>query len=268
MCGDKVSTFTLGDWVIVSEKVRTGTMLTGHKVLLIGEDYDSLMLINFHLQQANYEVLMAWNIGQALEYVRQERPLLAVVDRGSTELVNYELCRAIRQLDGQICLAVLSNQSGEESRVKSFEAGADDYIVKPFNARELVLRVNAMLRRAIRPTFTLRLPDKPISAPAHDLPHKRVFNFQIDIQRRQVYKDGREVELTRLEFDLLKFLYEHRGYVMSRDRLLESVWKYSQSGDERVVDVVMARLRKKLEDDPNSPNYIQTIRGVGYKYVA
>ncbi len=240
-----------------------------HKILLIGEDYDSLMLVNFHLQQANYEILLAWNINQAMDYVKHEHPLLVVLDRVTLDLNNLEICRTLRQIDGQMCIAIISSQGSEDSRVKSFEAGVDDYITKPFNARELVLRVNSMLRRAaVRPGFAVRLPEKAISAPTHDrLPVKPAYNFQIDVQRRMVYKNGRELELTRLEFDLLKFLYEHRGYVLSRDRLLESVWKYSHSGDERVVDVVMARLRKKLQDDPNSPNYIQTIRGIGYKYL-
>ncbi len=247
-------------------------MLTSNKILLFGDEYDSLMLLNFYLQQADYRVLLAWNLSQAADYIQQESPMLVLLDRTHLEAETVETCRSFRQMDNRMCIAVVSNQSSEEMRVKCFEAGIDDFVVKPFNARELVLRVSAMLRRAggfaIMPV--VHSVEKSVSAPAHDM-LPRAFDkpgFTIDVQRRQVYKNGREIELTRLEFDLLKFLYDHRGYVLSRDRLLTGVWKYNHTEDERVVDVVMARLRKKLEDDPNQPCHIQTVRGVGYKYVA
>lgn len=255
-------------------------MLTTPKILLIGEEYDSLMRVNFHLQQAGHQVLLAWNGTQAMDYLYRERPRLVIIDRSMLDANNLELCLQLREVDDTMGIAVLSSQNSEDLRVKSFEAGADDYILKPFNARELVLRVNALLRRAtVVSSITLRLPERQpvgqpvgmavaVSAPGVFSTRPNGPQFEIDVQRRQVYKNGREIDLTRLEFDLLTFLYDHRGYVLSRDKLLISVWKYNSSGDERVVDVVMARLRKKLEDDPNSPNYIQTIRGVGYKYVA
>lgn len=260
----------------MSKKVRTSTMLTTPKILLIGEEYDSLMLVNFHLQQAGHQVLLAWNGNQALDYLYRESPRMVIIDRSMSDAGNLDLCRQLREVDENMGIAVLNSHNSEDLRVKSFEAGADDYILKPFNARELVLRVNALLRRALVVSpFRIRLPEREPVGMAVAVAATGVFssrldgpNFEIDVQRRQVYKNGREIDLTRLEFDLLKFLYDHRGYVLSRDKLLISVWKYNSSGDERVVDVVMARLRKKLEDDPNSPNYIQTIRGVGYKYVA
>jgi len=247
-------------------------MSTVPKVLLIGEDYDSLMLLNFHLQQAGFQVLLAWSLSQATEHIQHEHPLLAIFDKTNLEGDSLELCRTLRQLDGRICIAVLSSQNSEDVRVKVFEAGADDYIVKPFNARELVLRVAAMLRRAtVKSSLRIVPPNSSLSPTQDNRPTSTKLNyagFTIDPHRRLVYKDGSAIELTRLEFDLLKFLYDHRGYVLSRNRLLVGVWKYHHSDDERVVDVVMARLRKKLQDDPNQPSHIQTIRGVGYKYVA
>jgi DNA-binding response OmpR family regulator len=242
------------------------------KILIIGDEYESLMLLNYHLQHAGHQVLLAWNGSQAMEYVRHDYPRLVIIDRPMQEPGNLELCSRLRDADDSMAIAILSGQSSEDLRVKSFEAGADDFIVKPFNSRELILRVSALLRRvAVVTPIRVHLPQREYAALTATLPEGDLFSeqgFQIDVDRRQVYKNGRELELTRLEFDLLKFLYDHRGYVLSRDKLLVSVWKYNSSGDERVVDVVMARLRKKLEDDPNSPNYIQTIRGVGYKYVA
>lgn len=247
-------------------------MSTPKKILLIGEDYDGLMLVNFHLQNAGHQVLLAWNNYQAMEYMRREQPDLVILDRSVLEGTGLEMCSTLRQMDDCMGLMVISSQNNEELRVKSFEAGADDYLLKPYNPRELILRTNAMLRRAASlAAFAVRAPVKPPVMVGATLTHDRLPTygmFEIDVQRRLVYKNGREIELTRLEFDLLKFLYENKGFVLSRDRLLESVWKYNHSGDERVVDVVMARLRRKLEDDPNAPHYIQTIRGVGYRYVA
>ncbi|MEI6045700.1 MAG: response regulator transcription factor [Chloroflexota bacterium] len=255
-------------------------MTLSQKILLIGEDYDGLMQVNFHLQQAGHRVLLAWNNHQALEYLRREEPALAILDQTTSETGSLEVCRTLRQIDARLCIMILSNQNNEELKVKSFEVGIDDYILKPFSPRELALRVNALLRRVVRwsssliaekqPTVTEKQPVLSTSYSSRDnLPEKPSYSqFNIDVYRRQVYKNGLQLELTRLEFDLLKFLYDNRGYVLSRDRLLEGVWKYNHSGDARVVDVVMARLRRKIEDDPNSPNYIQTIRGVGYKYVA
>jgi two-component system alkaline phosphatase synthesis response regulator PhoP len=255
-------------------KVRIGKMTISQKILLIGEDYDSLMQVHFHLQNAGHEVLLAWNTNQAMEYIRREQPMVAILDQTMLEMDSLEMSQTLRQIDSHICIMIISNQNNEELRVKSFEVGIDEYILKPFSPRELILRVNALLRRAVRShtIFATRLPEPAliIASQSHDrLPESSGYHqFNIDVQRRQVYKNGCQVDLTKLEFDLLRFLYDNRGFVLSRNRLLQSVWKYNHSGDERVVDVVMARLRRKLEDDPNNPNYIQTIRGVGYRYVA
>ncbi|MEI6045677.1 MAG: response regulator transcription factor [Chloroflexota bacterium] len=239
------------------------------KILLADDEHDILMLVNFQLQRAGYQVLLAENGREALEIAQREQPALVILDRMMPEMDGVEVCKRLRQSNPDIYVIMLTAMGTEDQRVVGLEAGADDYISKPFNGRELVLRVKAMLRRSQQyPDKTAaekNLPNTNAITPRPVIEPNGIF---IDPERRQVWKDGKEIELTKLEFDLLKFLFDNPGLVFSRDRLLERVWNYDYFGDERVVDVHMARLRKKLEDDPTRPRYIQTIRGVGYKYTS
>ncbi len=244
------------------------------KILLADDEHDILMLVNFQLQRAGYQVLLAENGREALEVAQREKPALAILDRMMPEMDGVEVCRRLRETNPDIYVILLTALGAEDQRVMGLENGADDYISKPFSGRELVLRVKAMLRR--NQQLALRTVDaetRLAEAPEAALVPVGVgveggLAVYIDAERRQVWKNGREIELTKLEFDLLKFLSDNPGLVFSRDRLLERVWNYNYFGDERVVDVHMARLRKKLEDDPTRPRYIQTIRGVGYKYTS
>jgi len=237
------------------------------KILLADDEHDILMLVNFQLQRAGYQVLLAENGREALEIAEAENPVLAILDRMMPEIDGVEVCKRLRQTHPDMYVIMLTALNAEDQRIVGLEAGADDYISKPFSGKELVLRVKAMLRRsqndAIRAMSEARKEELAATNPA---PIET--GVYIDAERRQVWKDGREIELTKLEFDLLKFLSDNPSLVFSRDRLLERVWNYNYFGDERVVDVHMARLRKKLEEDPTHPRYIQTIRGVGYKYTA
>lgn len=238
------------------------------KILLADDEHDILMLVNFQLQRAGYQVLLAENGREALEIAQRERPALAILDRMMPEMDGVEVCKRLRQSQPDMYVILLTALGTEDQRVLGLEAGADDYISKPFSGKELVLRVKAMLRRSQQLSVaTAELPAVKTQTQAGAVAIETVGVF-IDAERRQVWKDGQEIELTKLEFDLLKFLSDNPGLVFSRDRLLERVWNYDYFGDERVVDVHMARLRKKLEDDPTHPRYIQTIRGVGYKYTA
>ena len=228
-----------------------------NKILLADDEQDVLMLVNFHLQRAGFSVILAENGMEALEKAAEEKPALAILDRMMPEMNGIEVCRRLREASPGMYIILLTAMTGDDQRIGGLEAGADDYISKPFNARELVLKVKAMLRHAT-------------STPAEEIESAKVTltdsELTMDAERRQVWKKGIEIELTKLEFDLFKFLYEHPNLVFSRDRLLEQVWNYDYFGDERVVDVHMARLRKKLEEDSARPRFIQTIRGVGYKY--
>ncbi len=228
------------------------------KILLADDEQDVLMLVSFHLQRAGYNVVLAENGRDALVKAEQEKPVLAILDRLMPEMDGVEVCRHLREVNPGMYIIMLTAMAADEQRIGGLEAGADDYISKPFNAKELMLKVKAMLRRAEAASLS-----QPVSSNTNTLAEGIL---TMDVERRQVWKKGTEIDLTKLEFDLFKFLYEHPNLVFSRDRLLEQVWKYDYFGDERVVDVHMARLRKKLEEDPARPRFIQTIRGVGYKY--
>jgi DNA-binding response OmpR family regulator len=249
--------------------------LQSEKILLADDEQDILMLVNFHLQRAGFQVILAENGREALEKAQQEKPMLAILDRMMPELDGVEVCRQLREASPGMYIIMLTALSTDDHRIGGLEAGADDYITKPFNPRELTLKVKAMVRHARAQTDRLLEPVGSLvassaatssSAPSNGTGPEAQSNIRLDAERRQVWKDNQEIELTRLEFDLLKFLFENPGLVFSRNRLLEQVWNYDYFGDERVVDVHMARLRKKLETDPSRPRFIQTIRGVGYKY--
>jgi two-component system alkaline phosphatase synthesis response regulator PhoP len=148
---------------------------------------------------------------------------------------------------------MLTSKSEEMDRVIGLTVGADDYLTKPFSPRELVARVKAILRRGRKPS----------------LENVRVFAFKhllIDAQRYEVFRDGERIDLTAMEFSLLKTLATYAGMVLSREQLLEKVWGYDYYGEERVVDVHIGHIRQKLEYDPADPQFILTVRGVGYKF--
>jgi two-component system, OmpR family, alkaline phosphatase synthesis response regulator PhoP len=233
-------------------------------VLLADDEQDILMLVNFHLQRAGYQVVLAENGREALERAEEAQPAVAILDRMMPELDGVEVCRRLREINPRIFIIMLTALAADDQRIDGLEAGADDYMIKPFNAKELVLKVKAMMRHV----ESMQAPAAPRETADGEAPEIEVTEdgLLLDVERRQVWKDAKEIELTKLEFDLLKFLFENPGIVFSRSRLLEQVWNYDYFGDERVVDVHMARLRKKLESDPSRPRYIQTIRGVGYKY--
>lgn len=236
-------------------------------ILLADDEQDILMLVNFHLQRAGYQVILAENGREALEKAAETPPALAILDRMMPEIDGVEVCRRLRQINPGIFIIMLTALAADDQRIGGLEAGADDYMVKPFNAKELVLKVKAMMRHL---NVSQQAIEEANRTPAPEVSNDSVIrqndSIIINIESRQAWKDGIEIELTKLEFDLLKFLFENPAIVFSRSRLLEQVWNYDYFGDERVVDVHMARLRKKLENDPSHPRYIQTIRGVGYKY--
>jgi two-component system alkaline phosphatase synthesis response regulator PhoP len=184
------------------------------------------------------------------------QPHLIVLDLMLPGMDGLEVCRRLRQ-ESDVYILMLTAKSEEADRVVGLELGADDYLAKPFSPRELVARVKAVLRRS-RPVASAP-PDNEsgiIDAPP----------LRIDLARRRVIKRGAPVDLTALEFDLLRELASRPGIVYSRAQLLQRVWGYDFLGDERVVDVHIGLLRKKIEDDPSEPELLKTVRGVGYKF--
>ena len=212
-------------------------------------------LVQSYLEREGFRVVAAGDGLTALDLARQHRPTVVVLDLMLPGLDGLEVCRRLRTFSDAYVI-MLTAKAEEVDRVVGLEVGADDYLTKPFSPRELVARVRAMLRR----------PRQGQSA-APDTPAPQRFGaLLIDHARREVTLAGRPLALTPLEFALLTTLAAYPGRVFTRAQLLERVWGDDYFGDDHVVDVHIANLRKKLGDDSAAPHYIETVRGVGYRF--
>jgi two-component system phosphate regulon response regulator PhoB len=220
------------------------------RILIIEDERDLAELLAFNLQQAGYAAILAHDGADGLAQALAEPPDLILLDLMLPGLLGTEVCRRLRQERATAAVPVLMlTARGEEiDRVVGFEVGADDYVVKPFSVREVILRVKALLRRS---------GDGP--AESRTL---RLGALTIDTERHRVTVNDSEVELTTLEFKLLLTLAERRGRVQTRDGLLQDVWGYNYAGDTRTVDTHITRLRTKLG---SAGTMIRTLRGFGYK---
>lgn len=222
-------------------------------VLVVDDDPEITRLLRGYLQQAGYEVLLAHNGESALRTIRAARPDVLVLDLMLPDRDGWDITRALRadSATARLPIIMLTARVDDVDKILGLELGADDYVTKPFNPRELVARVRALLRRAAG-----------VSRPAQVL---QVGALQLDVGRREVLVDRQEIELTPTEFDLLRTLMENPGYVFTRDELLEKGLGYAYSGMGRTLDTHIKNLRYKIEPDPREPTYIQTVYGVGYR---
>jgi two-component system alkaline phosphatase synthesis response regulator PhoP len=224
--------------------------------ILVVEDEEPIRnLIVAYLQSDGFSVLTAADGPAALAQARAGRPDLVILDLLLPGLDGLEICRLLQQEGGPYVL-ILTARAEELDKVVGLSVGADDYLTKPFSPRELVARVRAILRRS------RHLAPAP---PPEDAP-LMFRSISIDVARREVQCRGTAVTLTAREFDLLYTLAATPGRVFTREQLLERVWGHDFDGVDRVVDVHISLLRRKLEDDPAEPTLIQTVRGVGYKF--
>jgi DNA-binding response OmpR family regulator len=215
-------------------------------VMVVEDEPNIGGLIRTYLQRAGYQVLWIRSGEEALVELRRHPVRLVVLDIGLPGIDGFEVCRRIA---GEVPVIMLTARDEEPDRVAGLEVGADDYIAKPFSPRELTARVKAVLRRAGRGA----------GGDLHDV--LSLGPVVLAGGAREVHVDGEEVELTQREFDLLEFLLRHAGQVVTRDRLLESVWGFQSPGETRTVEVHVAQLRKKL----GHADLIRTVRGLGYK---
>ncbi|WIG60696.1 MAG: Two-component transcriptional response regulator, OmpR family [Ktedonobacterales bacterium] len=231
---------------------------TSEATVLVIEDEESITrLLRLYLIQAGYRVLVAGNGIVGLTLHEREHPDLVVLDVMLPGLDGWDVCRRIRA-SARTPILMLTALQTEEDRIAGLDLGADDYVTKPFSPRELVSRVRAILRRTA-PTEQLVLGDA----------EPDMLNFPgltLTVRARRVEVDGRRVELTAKEFDLLLALARAPERVFTREELLSAVWGYDYLGDSRTVDVHIGTLRKKIERDPAQPRYIKTIWRVGYVF--
>ncbi len=223
-------------------------------ILVVDDEPTILSTVQAYLEQEGYTVHTAPDGPTALKAARSFRPHLIVLDIMLPGIDGLEVLQRLRNGPSRsdVYVLMLTARADETDRIVGLSLGADDYLTKPFSPRELVARVKAILRQ-----------DR---GAGHSKPTLTFSNLRVDPDARQVWKDEELLDLTPTEFDLLFALALHRGRVLSREQLIEQVWGYDYYGDDRVVDVHIGRLRKKIETDPANPTVIATARGIGYRF--
>ena len=227
------------------------------KCILIVEDERAIVeILKFNLKREGYDTLEALDGEAGLELARTEDPDLILLDVMLPKMNGFDICKNLREAGSTVPIIMLTAREEETDKVFGLEAGADDYMTKPFSMRELMARVKANIRRTSMQPAAGGAPEQPAAAG----------KLIISADRGAVYKDGRPLDLSVREFDILTFLAAEPGKVFSREQLMENVWGYEYYGDLRAVDVAIRRLREKIEDEPAQPKYIITKRGLGYYF--
>ncbi|MGB9633235.1 MAG: response regulator [Chloroflexaceae bacterium] len=221
-------------------------------ILLVEDNTTLAETLRYNMEREGYGVLVASDGVQGLELARRERPDLVVLDIMLPRLDGFSVCRILRQ-ESNVPIMMLTARQDEVDRVAGLELGADDYVSKPFSLGEMLARLRAIMRRSERQP---RLGREVLEAGA----------LRVDTSSRRAWREGQELALPQKEFDLLTCLIRNHGIALSRDLLLERVWGLDFVGDSRTVDVHIRWLREKIEPDPSRPRYIQTVRGVGYRF--
>jgi len=214
-------------------------------------------LVGSYLVRDGFEVTMAHDGQEAIDQARQVDPDVMVLDLGLPKVDGVEVCRVVRTFS-DCYIVMLTARTEEIDKLIGLSVGADDYLTKPFSPRELLARIQAMLRRP-------RVSTTSGAVPAQEGPPRVFGALSVDVAGREVYLDGERVALTRTEFDLLEILSARPALVFSRRRLIDAVWDQTWVGDEHLVDVHIGHLRRKLGDDPGSPRFVRTVRGIGYR---
>lgn len=222
------------------------------RILIVEDELDLANIIKDYLEKELYEVEICTEGDRAIESFYKFKPSLVILDLMLPGMNGYEICKNIR-IKSTIPILILSAKIDEFDKVKGLELGADDYITKPFRPRELLARVNAQLRRSqVFNKENLEIID--------------LENIRIYTKEYKVKKDGRDLDLSRNEFELLIFLSKNPRQVFSREQLYDRIWGFDSYGDLNTVTVTINRLRQKIEDNPKNPKYILTVWGVGYKF--
>jgi len=223
------------------------------RILLVEDEESITVPLSEALSREGFDTSVAGSASAALELAKQVRPDLVLLDVMLPDGSGFDVARELRR-DSRMPIIMLTARGEEADRVAGLELGADDYVVKPFSARELVARVRAVLRR-VAETGERRAEGAIV-----------IGDVRLDADRRSTTLQGGELELSRKEFDLLRLLMENSGSVVTRERLIDEVWDTNWFGSTKTLDVHVSGLRKKLGDDSNAPRYIHTVRGVGFRF--
>ncbi|HCW54151.1 MAG TPA: DNA-binding response regulator [Clostridium sp.] len=226
------------------------------KILIVDDEEHIVELLKFNLNNAGYNILTANDGIEAVKIAKSEKPNLVLLDLMLPGLDGFDVCKEIkREKEMKNTAIIMLTAKGEElDKILGLELGADDYITKPFSVRELLARVKAVLRRS--------------NTSNNDSEEKSYESkkLKVDFERHEVIVCGKKVELTLKEFELLQILIKNKGKILKREILLDKIWGYEYIGETRTVDVHIRYLRKKIEEDDKRPKFIETIRGVGYRF--
>ena len=230
------------------------------KILILEDETSIRSFIRVNLKKNGFEAVEAASGEEALEKLDGSFDL-ALMDVMLPGISGFEVCKRAREKYPSLGIIMLTAKGQEENRIEGLELGADDYIVKPFSPKELVARINALIRR-------LNIIDKqqPVEEKVEDDGRIVSGKFVILQEERKVLKDGQEIELTPIEYALLRFFMENTNKAVHRDEILQNVWGDSYVGDFKIVDVNIRRIRQKIEDDPSNPKYIEKVWGYGYRW--
>jgi len=225
------------------------------KILVVDDEESLVRLISYNLNKEGFVTIPAYDGEEALRLVREEQPDLIILDLMLPGKDGLEVCRILRANNIKTPVIMLTARDEEVDKVVGLELGADDYVTKPFSVRELSARAKAVLRRG-RDSSGGEDKETEIS----------VGSFLLKPDSYQIYKNGQLLDLTLKEFELLSLLLRNKGRVLKRDYLLDVIWDFSDSANTRVLDVHISKLRDKIEEDSKNPQYIKTVRGLGYKF--
>ncbi len=224
-----------------------------YKILIVEDEKNISDIIKFNLEKEKFDVVCAYDGEEGISVFNKENPDLILLDIMMPKMDGLSVCKEIRKTS-QVPIIMLTAKAEEADKVLGLEALADDYVTKPFGNKELIARIKANLRRSGKFEDTQSTNELKIS------------DIVINLDKYEIYKGEELVPLTKREFELVLFLAENKDQIFSREELLQKVWNYEYYGDVRTVDVTIRRLRIKIEDNPESPVYILTKRGVGYHF--
>ncbi|OOM74153.1 alkaline phosphatase synthesis transcriptional regulatory protein PhoP [Clostridium puniceum] len=235
--------------------VKGENTMAKEKILIVDDEEHIIELLKFNLLNAGYEVLTANDGIDAVRIAKAEKPSLLLLDLMLPGIDGFDVCKEIKRNNEMknTSIVMLTAKGEELDKILGLELGADDYITKPFSVRELLARVKAVLRR----TNSFNDAEEEI----YDSQ-----NLKVDFERHEVSVNGEKVDLTLKEFELLQILIKNKGKILKRETLLDKIWGYEYIGETRTVDVHIRYLRKKIEEDDKNPRFIETIRGVGYRF--
>lgn len=228
--------------------------MAGEKILVVDDEAHIVELIKYNLESSGYKTYTSYDGREAVKLTEEKDIDLIILDLMLPDIDGLEVCKILKRNENtaSIPIIMLTAKGEEFDKILGLELGADDYITKPFSVRELMARIKVILRRS--------------GNDSEDGDLIKVGSLVIDSSKHEVLKNGEKLELTLKEFELLKLLVVNRGKVLTRDSLLDKIWGYEYYGETRTVDVHVRHLRLKIEDDDKNPKYIETIRGIGYRF--